>query len=597
MSRIRPRHTMILTTTALAAASIAGSASAASEPTFSVDATGDTADADPGDGLCADAEGACTLRAAIQEANALGGSVDVHLPAGLYVLGLAGAGENAAATGDLDITAHVEIHGDDATIDANGTDRAFHVTGGASLHLHDLMITGGRVGGGADPIVGSGGAIANAGSTYLSRVTLVGNVAEGTAASGGAILNTGVLHVENSTMSGNTATRAGGAIEANGGTTVVTDSHLDANETGDGPGNGGALHLTGAGDVHVVGALVTDNVATEGGGLWNSAVGEMHVVDSVFEGNIGDGAGADQGGGALFNDGGSLTVRGSELSHNHATGASGSGGGILSDGGTLEVVDTVIRANSSNRAGGGIETTSGATATIANVALMANSTGSAPGNGGGLHVTGNGDTTITRSVVKQNRAAAEGGGLWNGTGTMSVVGTQVSANSAAGAGADQGGGGLFNAGGTLIVDDSNVFKNVADGTAGSGGGILNDQGDLVVTGTKITRNSSMRAGGGVEANLGFTSLHGVRLEANSTGSAPGNGGGFHVSGAGTVEISDSRVFRNTATTEGGGLWNHAAATMRVTDTEIRKNDAPTGPDVFNQPGGDFTIDGEPVPAG
>jgi CSLREA domain-containing protein len=38
---------------------------------LTVDSTADTPDANPGDGFCADATGACTLRAAIQEANAL----------------------------------------------------------------------------------------------------------------------------------------------------------------------------------------------------------------------------------------------------------------------------------------------------------------------------------------------------------------------------------------------------------------------------------------------------------------------------------------------------------------------------------------------
>jgi hypothetical protein len=35
--------------------------------------------------------------------------------------------------------------------------------------------------------------------------------------------------------------------------------------------------------------------------------------------------------------------------------------------------------------------------------------------------------------------------------------------------------------------------------------------------------------------------------------------------------------------------------MTVTETTIKKNTAPKGPDVFNA-GGNFTIDGKPVPA-
>lgn len=45
-----------------------------SAATFTVDSTGDSADASAGDGICATALGACTLRAAIQETNALPGA-------------------------------------------------------------------------------------------------------------------------------------------------------------------------------------------------------------------------------------------------------------------------------------------------------------------------------------------------------------------------------------------------------------------------------------------------------------------------------------------------------------------------------------------
>src|SRR5215213_5595158 len=41
--------------------------------TFIVNTLGDTPDATPGDGSCVDVSGFCTLRAAIQEANALAG--------------------------------------------------------------------------------------------------------------------------------------------------------------------------------------------------------------------------------------------------------------------------------------------------------------------------------------------------------------------------------------------------------------------------------------------------------------------------------------------------------------------------------------------
>src|SRR6266478_3035039 len=54
--------------------------------TFTVNCTMDDVDAAPGDGICSTATGACTLRAAIQETNALPGPDSIMLPAGSYTL-------------------------------------------------------------------------------------------------------------------------------------------------------------------------------------------------------------------------------------------------------------------------------------------------------------------------------------------------------------------------------------------------------------------------------------------------------------------------------------------------------------------------------
>src|SRR5690242_12861066 len=61
--------------------------------TFVVSTTSDSVDVLPGDGVCADATGACSLRAAVQEANALAGFDRIELPAGTFGLSLAGPWE------------------------------------------------------------------------------------------------------------------------------------------------------------------------------------------------------------------------------------------------------------------------------------------------------------------------------------------------------------------------------------------------------------------------------------------------------------------------------------------------------------------------
>lgn len=153
-----------------------------------------------------------------------------------------------------------------------------------------------------------------------------------------------------------------------------------------------------------------------------------------------------------------------------------------------------------------------------------------------------------------NTASSEGGGLWNSaTGTMTVVNSDVVGNSANGTLLDNGGGGLFNDGGLLRVRGGTVAGNLALVGSGSGGGILNNLGEVYLTGVVVKDNSAARAGGGIEANAGYTSVIASRPSGNSTGSAPGNGGGLHVTGAGTVEIDRSLVIGNTAVAEGGGV--------------------------------------------
>ncbi|WP_052090840.1 CSLREA domain-containing protein [Modestobacter caceresii] len=396
-----------------------------------VTTTADTVDAGPGDGRCADVHEECSLRAAVQEANASGGGT-IELSKGTYLLTLRNgdaAGEDDSATGDLDIRAEITIKGNGGTVDAQGIDRGFDVLVGGWLSVRDLTVTGGVAAG------------------------------TGLPASGGGLRNAGTLEVQRSAITGNSAVRAGGGIEASdGSTTTVSWSRLSGNSTGDGPGNGGGLHLTGAGTVDVERSAVTGNTAaSEGGGLWNSGLGTMTVDRSIVVGNTASGAEATMGGGGLFQEAGES--------------------------------------------------------------------------------------------------------------------------------------------GTLVVTRSAIKDNVADGASGSGGGILNDQGTLLVDRSLISGNSATRAGGGIEANVGTTTLERSLLTGNSTGDSPGNGGGLHLTGAGTVDIDRSRVTSNTAAAEGGGLWNSATGTMTVTRTAVRGNSAPVGPNVFQDgPGSGLTVDGETVPA-
>ena len=88
---------------------------------FLVDTGFDLLDDAPGDGVCATSvlvgvdpphfEDRCSLRGAIQEANALPGDDTILLRPGSYLLTRLGSNEDAGLTGDLDISDDVEIEG------------------------------------------------------------------------------------------------------------------------------------------------------------------------------------------------------------------------------------------------------------------------------------------------------------------------------------------------------------------------------------------------------------------------------------------------------------------------------------------------------
>lgn len=149
--------------------------------TFSVDSTVDAPDINPGDGICADQDGFCTLRAAIMEANAIGGTntIDLSLindPSTPIILSIPGSDEAYAGNstsgftvtstpdaskGDLNITSSMDIvgAGPDKTIiewdpsvkqDPAKGDRVFHIQA-VSSNI-DVSISGVTIENGITPL-------------------------------------------------------------------------------------------------------------------------------------------------------------------------------------------------------------------------------------------------------------------------------------------------------------------------------------------------------------------------------------------------------------------------------------------------------------
>ncbi|HSP98245.1 MAG TPA: right-handed parallel beta-helix repeat-containing protein [Candidatus Dormibacteraeota bacterium] len=161
-----------------------------------------TTGADTADRVC----GAhCSLRAAITVANALPGPDHLALPAGTVTLSIAGANENANASGDLDVTSDLVISGagaDRTLIDAQRLDRVLHVRN-ASLELEDLQLRRGRA------VAGDGGGVAVQGGALTLRRVLVRDCASDNWG-GRVYVGAGDLLIEASTLADNRAERGGG---------------------------------------------------------------------------------------------------------------------------------------------------------------------------------------------------------------------------------------------------------------------------------------------------------------------------------------------------------------------------------------------------
>ena len=191
---------------------------------------GDTDDATPGDGICADASGNCTLRAAIQEANAtpLCSPMTINFS-------VAGGINLATALPNLNHP-NLTITGPGAanlTVARNSSTlfRIFTISAGQTVTISGLKITNGLA-----PGTNSGGGVFNAGTLSLSQCVISGNAIEttsvGGASFGGGIYSAGPLTIDRCEISGNSG-RSGAGITHNGLGSgfplIITNSTISGN--------------------------------------------------------------------------------------------------------------------------------------------------------------------------------------------------------------------------------------------------------------------------------------------------------------------------------------------------------------------------------
>lgn len=383
--------------------------------TFTVTSVLDTVDAGPGDGVCADSVGACTLRAAVMEANALAGPDTILLPADTFSLTRARDSQNDDTSGDLDLRSQLTIMGvsENETI-INGTfqldDRIFQIHSGADVKISRLMIQNGNVGSGRD-----GGGIYNSGILSFSEGSIRSNAADD---DGGGISNNGDLTLADCEISQNRALKeAGGGID-NNGTVEMTDCVVSENRA---VFTGGVLNW----DTFVM----TDSiiVANESTAEFDtgSGVGNVHGTFTINSSQIisnttnGNGAGVSQ------EIGGTLIIEDSTISGNSAE---LNGGGIYVDDGDVTVSNSTIAKNTSSANGGGImilprDSNSAISVDIDNSTISGNQ---ANGLGGGIYVGEASTLNARNATIVSNTANADGGGVFTYGGGINNAGGTVS---------------------------------------------------------------------------------------------------------------------------------------------------------------------------
>lgn len=301
---------LVISRVLLAGLALSGAATpemCAADFEFPVDTESDTHDFDLRDEKCSDETGSCSLRAAIEQSNALFPSVTlIDLPSGTYKLTL----------GELQINASLQLSGagsDITFIIGNLESRIFHISNtrtNPTVNMDGVTILNGNAsafgtgnGGGIliEPgstltLAGSavslnkgrleGAGISNGGSLVIESCTIDGNritqPVDGVTGLGGGIYNfgSGIVKISHSTINNNYATTGGGGI-ANDGLLEMSNSTVSGNSVF--AGGGGILNR---GSARITFSTITENKAnvgtrvntterTAGGGIRNERTVEM----------------------------------------------------------------------------------------------------------------------------------------------------------------------------------------------------------------------------------------------------------------------------------------------------------------------------------
>lgn len=129
-----------------------------------------------------------------------------------------------------------------------------------------------------------------------------------------------------------------------------------------------------------------------------------------------------------------------------------------------------------------------------------------------------------------------------------------------------GGGGIYVDGGTLLLEDSEAYNHE---TVGAGGAILNEEGDVTIRGSSVNDNGAV-AGGAISNSLGTLQIEDFSVLMGNSASLDGGA----ILNRGTLTMESSRVLNNDSGRSGGGIFTlYTTASVDITDSFLEDNAA------------------------
>lgn len=394
----------------------------------------DSVDINPGDKICLDAAGKCSLRAALQESNA-GNGIDIYiiqLSSGVHQLSSSNPNLNidksVTINNDTGALAMIKGYNETGTININNYFAGSHVRiNNVTLSDFSTAITHKQLNFTCTncTIQYNKRGISVEGGTATIRSSLVteneGSHCPGANISGGELYTYTSAFTHNNTTSTLETDRGGAVCNKNGNLYLLESSSIAYNgaTSTNARKNGGGLYHSSPLVTSITDSSIFENEGVLGGGIY--AINGTLYIRSASE--IYNNHAAIDGGGAYFSNAIVNIEEDSEISTNTAAGY---GGGIFAAG-DVRINRGIISGNQA-LFGGGIYHQD-AYLTIDNSVIKNNtSVSTMTGGGGGLYVESSFNLYITNTTISGNQAKFHGGGAYLAIGYVDLSNVTVTNN-------------------------------------------------------------------------------------------------------------------------------------------------------------------------